>query len=181
MSFGQRSQSLTLIPLDPEIERTLHKLNKLKRGKDVILAKPSHMAKEPKPVKDYDVPSVVASPSSIRHRTIDANNFEIRLAIISMIHQSSIFCGLPQEDPNSHISNFLELCDTFKCNGATNDVVHLRIFPFSLKEKAKSWLNCQPPNSISTWDDLAKKFLAKFVPPAKTAKLKNDMEPFYEA
>ncbi|XP_034203729.1 uncharacterized protein LOC117618238 [Prunus dulcis] len=147
------------------------------------------MAEEAKPVRDYDVPSVVASPSSIRRPTIDANNFEIRPAIISMIQQSSIFCGLPQEDPNSHISNFLEICDTFKCNGATNDPVRLRLFPFSLKEKAKSWLNSQPPNSITTWDDLANKFLAKFFPPAKIAKLRNDMmsfaqndmEPFYEA
>ncbi|CAL2255751.1 unnamed protein product [Prunus armeniaca] len=103
MRVGRHSQSLTLIPLDPEIERTLHKLNKLKRRKDTILEKPSLMAKEPKPVRDYDVPSVVASPSSIRRPTIDANNFEIRPAIISMIQQSSIFCGLPQEDPNSHI------------------------------------------------------------------------------
>ncbi|KAI5324323.1 hypothetical protein L3X38_033396 [Prunus dulcis] len=85
MSFGRRSQSLALIPLDPEIERMLHKLNKLKRGKDAILEKPSPMAEEPKPVRDYDVPSVVASPSSIRRPTIGANNFEIRPDIISMI------------------------------------------------------------------------------------------------
>ncbi|CAL8152823.1 unnamed protein product [Prunus armeniaca] len=174
MRVGRHSQSLTLIPLDPEIELMLHKLNKLKRRKDAILEKPSLMAEEPKPVRDYDVPSVLASPSSIRRPTIDANNFEIRPAIISMIQQSSIF---------------YEICDTFKCNGATNDVVRLRLFPFSLKEKAKSWLNSQPPNSITTWDDLAKKFLAKFFPPAMTGKLRNDimsfaqndMEPFYEA
>lgn len=78
---------------------------------------------------------------------------------------------------------------TFKYNGVSDDAIRLRIFPFSLKDKAKTWLTSQPPNSITTWDDLAKKFLAKFFPPAKTAKLRNeimsfaqqDMEPFYEA
>ncbi|CAL9018384.1 unnamed protein product [Prunus brigantina] len=51
MRVGRHSQSLTLIPLDPEIERTLHKLNKRKRRKDAILEKPSLMAEEPKPEK----------------------------------------------------------------------------------------------------------------------------------
>ncbi|KAI5312953.1 hypothetical protein L3X38_042127 [Prunus dulcis] len=158
MSFGRRSKSLKLILLDPKIEQMLHKLNRFNRvkRKDEILEKPSPMAEELKPLRDYVVPSVEASPSSICHPTIDANNFEIIPAIISMIRRSSIFCGL---------------------------------FPFSLKNKVKAWLTSQPPNSITTWDDLAKKFLAKFFPFAKTAKLRNDiisfaqndMEPFYEA
>ncbi|BBG93385.1 Leucine-rich repeat family protein [Prunus dulcis] len=45
----------------------------------------------------------------------------------------------------SHISNFLEICDKFKINGASSDAIRLRLFPFSLKEKAKLWLTSQPP------------------------------------
>ena len=31
------------------------------------------------------------------------------------------------------VANFLEIGDTFKVNGATNNVIRLRLFPFSLR------------------------------------------------
>ncbi|KAJ4705035.1 DNA-directed DNA polymerase [Melia azedarach] len=49
---------------------------------------------------------------------------------------------------------------------------------FSLRDKAKGWLNSLPPGSITTWNELAQKFLAKFFPPAKTAKMRNDITSF---
>ncbi|KAI3760410.1 hypothetical protein L1987_50805 [Smallanthus sonchifolius] len=52
------------------------------------------------------------------------------------------------------------------------------MFPFSLRERAKAWLNSLPTGSITTWDDLAQKFLLKYFPPAKTAKLRNDITTF---
>ena len=76
--------------------------------------------------------------------------------------------------------NFLEICDTFKHNGASDDAIRLRLFPFSLRDKAMGWLNALPTRSITTWDDLAQKFLAKFFPPAKTAKLRNDITSFLQ-
>ncbi|WRX28177.1 Retrotransposon gag domain - like 10 [Theobroma cacao] len=74
--------------------------------------------------------------------------------------------------------NFLKICDTFKYNGVTDDAIRLRLFPFSLRDKAKSWLNSLPNGSITTWEDLAQKFLAKFFPPTKTAKLRNNITSF---
>jgi hypothetical protein len=38
-------------------------------------------------------------------------SFEIRTGLISMVLASQ-FCGLPSEDANAHLQNFLELCDT---------------------------------------------------------------------
>ena len=44
--------------------------------------------------------------------------------------------GMLHEDPNAHISNFLEVCDTVKYNGISDDFIRLSLFPFSLKNKA---------------------------------------------
>ena len=86
---------------------------------------------------DYAMPLTAGAGPSIRRPAV-TNSFEINPGIIQMIPHSVQFGGHPQEDPNDHIQNFLEICDTFCYNGVTDDAVRLKLFPFSLKEKAKS-------------------------------------------
>ncbi|KAL5571571.1 hypothetical protein UlMin_021168 [Ulmus minor] len=129
-------------------------------------------------LKDYSIPNV--GISSIQRPPIEANNFEIKPAIIQMIQNSVQFGGLPNDDPNLHIANFLEICDTFKHNGVTDDAVRLRLFPFSLNSKAKAWLISLPPGIITTWEGLVRSFLTKYFPPAKSAKMRNDITNFFQ-
>ena len=42
--------------------------------------------------------------------------------------------------------------------------MRLKLFPFTLKDKAKIWLNSLSPRSIQTWTDLKAEFLKKFFP-----------------
>ena len=139
---------------DPEIERTLHQLKKEKK-KEANTSLSNMADQEQKVLRDYATPSVNGATSSIRRPAIQANNFEIKPAIIQMIQQTVQFGGLSQEDPSVHIANFLEICDTFKHNGVTDDAIRLRLFPFSLRDKAKVWLNSLPPSLITTWEELA--------------------------
>ena len=70
----------------------------------------------------------------IRRPTIQANNFEL-MPITFQLIQNIQFMGFSNEDLNKHVSNFLEVCDTVKYNGLSDDFILLRPFPFSLKEK----------------------------------------------
>ena len=100
------------------------------------------------------------------------NNFELKLALISMVQQSQ-FVGTPMEDPNLHFSVFVKVCDTLKFNGAPNDAIHLYLFPFSLRDKARACLHSLPQGSITTWDELTKAFLCKMFSPSKMTSLRN--------
>ncbi|KAK5803030.1 hypothetical protein PVK06_030670 [Gossypium arboreum] len=129
---------------------------------------------------DYAKPSLSGTESSIVRPAVAANTFELEPNTIQMIQQFVQFDGLQEEDPNAHLANFLEFCDTFKINGISNDAIRLRLFPFSLRNKSKQWLNSLPRWSITTWEQMTEKFLLKYFPPAKTAKLRNDIFSFVQ-
>ncbi|KAF7823809.1 uncharacterized protein G2W53_021953 [Senna tora] len=129
-------------------------------------------------VSDYATPKLDGLQHSIRRPSIQANNFEIKPATIQLLQANGQFGGSPIEDPNIYILNFLEICDTFKHNGVSDDAIRLRLFPFSLRDKAKVWLQSLPEGSISTWEELAQQFLTKYFPPGKTAKMRNDITSF---
>ncbi|XP_027351121.1 uncharacterized protein LOC113862214 [Abrus precatorius] len=65
-------------------------------------------------------------------------------------------------------------------NGATDDAIRLRLFPFSLRSREKQWLNSLPRGFITSWEAMVEKFLAKYFPSAKTVKMRNDISSFYQ-
>ncbi|XP_070009972.1 uncharacterized protein [Nicotiana sylvestris] len=118
--------------------------------------------------------------SIVRKPPVAANNFEIRTGLIQTIQQSCIFTGDTSEDPHSHLIDFLELVETTKYNGVPPKAIKLRLFPFSLKVDAKTWLRSLPQGSITTWDQMTQKFLNKYFSPAKTTKLRQDISNFLQ-
>ena len=57
-------------------------------------------------------------------------------------------------------------------------MLRLRLFPLSLGDRAKHWLTSQPPDSITSWNDLVQKFLTKFFPLAKITQLVQGINTF---
>ena len=81
---------------------------------------------------DYWRPMMNEDYSGIRHQPIDANNFELKPALIDMVQQHQ-FGGNPSKDPNGHFLNFLQLCATFKMNVVDHNVIKLKLVPFFTK------------------------------------------------
>ncbi|XP_019158518.1 PREDICTED: uncharacterized protein LOC109155287 [Ipomoea nil] len=89
-------------------------------------------------MSDYLAPDV-EEHGSINIPNVEGSNFAIDPAILNMA-ASDRFGGTPTEDPNAHITKFLRLSGTFKMNGVTQNVVRLRLFPFTLKDMADDWI-----------------------------------------
>ena len=53
---------------------------------------------------------------------------------------------------------------TFNDQNCPEDVIRLKLFPFSLKDKAKTWLLSLRPRSVTSWHDMQAQFLKKFFP-----------------
>ncbi|RVX04791.1 hypothetical protein CK203_025053 [Vitis vinifera] len=88
------------------------------------------------------------------------------------------FHGMESENPYAHIKEFEDVCNTFQEGGASIDLMRLKLFPFTLKVKAKIWLNSLRPRSIRTWTDLQAEFLKKFFPTHRTNGLKRQISNF---
>ncbi|XP_061354022.1 uncharacterized protein LOC133298711 [Gastrolobium bilobum] len=100
--------------------------------------------------------------------------------MFDMLQTIGKFNGLSSEDPHLHLKNFMDVADNFKMQGVTSDALRLKLFPYSLSNGAKIWLNTLPPNSIRRWEGLAENFLIKFFPPTKAAQLRNDISMFQQ-
>ena len=55
-----------------------------------------------------------------------------------MLNCLPIFYGLENEDPFNHLNDFHAVCQTFKYDNFSDDDFKLRLFPFSLKDRARS-------------------------------------------
>ena len=127
-------------------------------------------------LEEFSLPPTVVQ-SAIRRPPIQANNFELKAVTLQML-QNILFHGLPSENLNMHLTNFIEVCDTIKYNGVLEEALKLRLFLLSLGDRAKHWLMSQPLDSITSWNDLVQEFLTKFFPPAKITQLVQEINTF---
>ena len=103
-----------LLPLDTKMERTLRNLRKVKGAKSVTMENQRERmqpipeeAETKRPqrqmtIEDFWRPVIQDEYSSMRQLAIEANNFELKPALITMVQQHQ-FTRHPSEDPNEHM------------------------------------------------------------------------------
>ncbi|XP_058222954.1 uncharacterized protein LOC131332672 [Rhododendron vialii] len=74
------------------------------------------------------------------------------------------FRGRELEDLYAHIREFETIVSTFVTGPGQLDQARLKLFPFSLKDKAKQWFHSLKPRSLLTWGEVQDVFTTKFFP-----------------
>jgi hypothetical protein len=65
-----------------------------------------------------------------------ANFDEIKPALLNLVMKEQ-FSGASTDDAAAHLNNFVELCEMQKYKDVESDIINLKLFPFSLRGKAK--------------------------------------------
>ncbi|GKC44891.1 putative reverse transcriptase domain-containing protein [Tanacetum coccineum] len=78
--------------------------------------------------------------------------------------KDNVFLGNNDENPLKHISNITSIVNLFQSLGVSRDQVMLMAFHFTLKGKARLWINRLSAGSITTWDLLKNAFLSRYHP-----------------
>jgi hypothetical protein len=115
---------------------------------------------ENRPLKDFAAPKAIGIQLGYTVPNIVANNFELKSPLLNMLSQH-MFNGLAHEDLNQHLVMFEKLCNMVKINGVEPETIKLRVFPFSLGDKARNWLRSLDTGTIRTWAKMSDVFLSK--------------------
>ena len=93
-------------------------------------------------MRDHIHPPRVSAPSCI---IPPADDVVVRPYLMPLL---PTFHGMENENPYTHIREFEEVCTTFKEGVPDTDLLKLKAFPLTLKDKAKIWLNSLRPRTI---------------------------------
>ena len=94
----------------------------------------------PNTMEEFWRPIIQEEYSAVRQPPIEANNFELKQALITMVQQHQ-FTDHPSKDPNEHLGRFMRMTNTVKLNEVRPDVIKLQLFPFSLRDVAVTWFD----------------------------------------
>jgi predicted ribosome quality control (RQC) complex YloA/Tae2 family protein len=189
--LGRRSLNLELLPLDPNIESVFRKEQRATVKMGDNMAGNPHMPENERQrrcvnerpenvdytrsLRDLFAPVATNSASCIVLAPTNATHFDLKSHVIQLLPS---FYGLDHENPYSHVKKFKDICATFKFQNFSKELVHLRLFPFSLHDRAKAWLDSNMPESVTSWENLLNKFYNKFFPMSKVNEYRKEISSF---
>jgi hypothetical protein len=85
-------------------------------------------------LRDLFAPIATNSASCIVLPPTNATHFDLKPLVIQLLPS---FHGLDHENPYNHVKKFKDICATFKFQNFSEESVHLKLFHFSLHDRAK--------------------------------------------
>ena len=89
------------------------------------------------------ISTLIAPPAT------SAESCDINAAFLNLVMKDQ-FADTPNEDAASRLNTFMQLCDMQNKKYVDNDIVKFKLFPFSLRDRAKIWFSSLPRNSIDS-------------------------------
>jgi hypothetical protein len=205
---GQRSLNLELTPLDPDLERNIRRArraqaemgdnqrdprveqhdenqrneqeeNENEEFQDARAGNGEHRQMYEldftTSLHELFAPIAVSSYSCIVLPPTNATHYDLKPHVIQMLPS---FYGLDHENPYSHVKKFRSITATTKFQNFSKESVNLRLFPFSLHDRATEWLDSLAPGSIMSWKELLKQFYHRFFPMSKVNDAKKEISSF---
>ena len=80
-------------------------------------------------MEDFWRPIIQEEYSAVTQTAIEANNFELKPALITIVQQNQ-FTSHPSKDPNEHMGRFMRMANTVKLNGVRPELIKLYSSPF---------------------------------------------------
>lgn len=136
-----------LVPIDPEIERTfryrqrearvVQQMANEQNRLGIPLNKGLAVEEDGNTILgDFMAPLVVQSQSSIVYPPFGQPNFQLKINVIQLFQNGHQYHGMASENPHTHISRFLVMCQHFGYQGISDDAIRLRLFSHTLRDKA---------------------------------------------
>jgi hypothetical protein len=86
--------------------------------------------------------------------------------------QNQSFSGMVDKNPYLHLQEFEQICDCLHIEGMSNETLRWKIFPFSLKGRAKKWYSQTIEKKQGDWGTLCSSFCLDFIPISKVVSLR---------
>ena len=107
-------------------------------------------------------PKFATSPIDIKDEDYD---FSLDLSYLDIVEKEPFF-GTENESDVAHMNDLSTMSALLSDDFKMRKYFVTKIFPFSLKGKARAWFNRLPPGSIDSLDCLIASFLQKYFPPS---------------
>ena len=123
-------------------------------------------------MRDHIHPPRVSAPSCI---IPPIENVNVKPYLVPLL---PTFHGMENKNTYTHIREFEEVYMTFKEGVTDMELLKLKVFPLTLKDKANIWFNSLKRRTIWDWGDMQASFLKKFFSTHKTNSLKREIYTF---
>ncbi|KAM1523365.1 hypothetical protein ACFX10_013401 [Malus domestica] len=147
--LGTRLSDCVLLEFEPEIEKRLREIHKeQKKGSEKENWQENKMALvQNETMGDLDIPTILQSKSSIVLPVV-VRNYELKNKHFNMMPS---FHGISIKDPLAHIRDIFNLVSNMALTeGVIKEHLRMKVFPYTMKDKVKTWLNSLKPGTLTS-------------------------------
>ena len=123
------------------------------------------------PLYRYMAPTEQTYRPVLSSKPINTQTYELRPRLVEMV-QNHTFSGEQDENPFLHLQKFEETCDCLHIEGMSSETIRWKLFPFSLKGKARQWYDSNKEKKGGDWGTLLSEFCLYFYPLSKVVDLR---------